>query len=182
MCHKKNIKNISDIKMPLVIPSVNMYNGEVLCFTSCNQKRNFSDEVVFIDNIPIGKAVQASCSYPVVFAPCEYKNMRLIDGGIRENVPWKELKKVGADKILSVVFDEEFNKNCCNNLVEVAERSIGLLCRELSNYELEGADYIMKIETKKIGLLDMNEIDKLYNLGYVTAKKNMKIIKEKLKI
>ena len=182
MCNKKDVYNISDIKMPIVIPSVNMYNGEVLCFTSCSQKRNFSDEVVFIDDIEIGKAVQASCSFPVVFSPCEYKNIRLIDGGIRENVPWKELKKIGAHNILSVMFDEELNKDCCDNLVEVAERSIGLLCRELSNYEMEGADYIMKIKCKKVGLLDMNQIDKLYNLGYTTAKKNMKSIKEKLKV
>ena len=32
--HKKGVYNISDIKKQLVIPSVDMCNGEVLCFTS----------------------------------------------------------------------------------------------------------------------------------------------------
>ena len=173
MCNKKGIQNISQIKMPLVIPSVDMRNGRVLCFTSCDQKRNFSDEVVFVDNISIGKAVQASCSYPVVFAPCRYKNTKLIDGGIRENVPWKELKKLGASKVLSVTFEEELNENCCDNLIEVAGRSIELICHELSNYEMEGADYIMKIKSPKINLLDMKKIDELYELGYKTAKKEL---------
>ena len=42
----------------------------------------FSDKIKFINNIPIGKAVRASCSYPVVFSPAEYEDMELIDGGI----------------------------------------------------------------------------------------------------
>lgn len=179
VCKKKQIFNISDINMPLVIPSVDMCRGNVLCFTSYDLKnRNkhvenretFSDNIEFIGDIPIGKAVRASCSYPGVFSPCPYKNTKLIDGGIRENVPWKELKQLGADKILNIVFEDEIDKNCCNNLIEVAGRSINLLCRELSNYEMEGADYTLHIKSEKIGLLDMKKIDELYQLGYQQTK------------
>lgn len=84
MCDKKEIYNISDVKMPLAIPSVDMCNGKVMCFTSCNLRKNFSDNTDFINDIPIGKAVRASCSYPVVFSPCSYEDTKLIDGGIRE--------------------------------------------------------------------------------------------------
>lgn len=114
----------------------------------------------------IGKAVRASCSYPVVFSPCTYKDVKLIDGGIRENIPWKELKALGADKVISIIFDDEVDYNCDRNLVEVAGRSINLLCRELSNYEMEGADYVLKIKSDKVGLLDMKKIDELYEIGY----------------
>ncbi len=182
VCNKKGIYNISDISVPLAIPSVDMYDGKVLCFTSCSQKRNFSDDVVFVDDISVGKAVQSSCSYPVVFSPSRYNDTMLLDGGMRENVPWKELKKLGANNILSVTFEESSISPCCKNLIEVAERSLNLLCRELSNYELQGADYIMKIKTQKINLLDMKKIDVLYNLGYETAKNNMKIIRQRLDI
>ena len=74
--------------------------------------------------INIGKAVRASCSYPVVFSPCEFNNTSLIDGGIRENTPWKELKEIGTDKVISVVFKEIFDKECCMNIIDVAARSI----------------------------------------------------------
>ena len=67
------------------------------------KKREYSDKIKFVDDISIGKAVRASCSYPVVFSPCEYRDMELIDGGIRENVPWKELELLGA-KILLMLF------------------------------------------------------------------------------
>ncbi len=177
-CSKKNIRNINDINMPLVIPSVDMNNGKVYCFTSKITRNSFSDDTVFINNVNIGKAVRASCSYPVVFSPCQYKNTKLLDGGIRENVPWKEIKSIGADKVLSFVFESELDSKCCSNLIDVADRSIQLLCRELSNYELNGIDYLVKFKSKKISLLDMSKIDELYEIGYNQTIENIDNIRE----
>ena len=174
----KNIQDISEIHFPLVIPSVNMYNGKVTCFTSYKNEKRYLSNTIFINHINIGKAVRASCSYPVVFSPCEFNHTSLIDGGIRENTPWKELKEIGTDKVISVVFKEEFNKNCCMNIIDVAARSIGLLSNELSNYEWDGTDYLLEIHTKKIGLLDMDKIEELYGIGYKTAKKHIHNIKK----
>lgn len=173
VCCKKKIKYITDIKMPLAIPSVDLCNGKVVCFTSSQFRDNNFDNTVFVNDVKVGKAVRASCSYPVVFSPCKYKNTKLIDGGIRENVPWKELKYLGADKVINIVFEESESENCANNLVEIAGRSISLLCRELSNYEMEGSDFTLKINSKKIGLLDMKKIDELYELGYEQTKQNI---------
>ena len=81
------------------------------------------------------------------------------------------MKALGAEKILNIIFDEEVNLSCDKNLVEVAGRSISLLCKELSNYEMEGADSILRIKSNKVGLLDMKKIDELYYLGYEQTKK-----------
>ena len=175
----KNIKKIEDIKMPLLIPSVDVHNGKIYCFCSMNNRRSFSDEIVYKNNINIGKAVRASCSYPLVFSPCKYYNTELIDGGIRENVPWKGLKEIGADKVISVIFEKEIAGKCCKNVIEVVSSSMDILCHELSNYELKGADYLLKIKTKDISLLDMEKIDELYELGYKIAKNNINKILEK---
>lgn len=48
----------------------------------------------------------------------------------------------------------------------------------MSNYELVGADYLLKIRTENIELLDTSKIDKLYELGY---KKTKEKIQEKKK-
>lgn len=181
MCKKKNIKMISDIDKPLVIPSVDMNSGNLKCFTSCNFRKFFSDDIIFINQIEIGRAVRASCSYPGVFSPCPYKDTKLIDGGIRENVPWKEVKAMGADKVINIVFEGAKDKKCCSNLIEVASRSIGLLTRELSNYEMQGAGFTLNVKSEKVGLLDMNKIDEMYWLGYNIAKKNINEIKEYIK-
>ena len=180
VCNKKEIYNIQDVNKIIAIPSVNLCNGKVICFTSeCNKKIGLNN-TVFVNDIEIGKAVRASCSYPVVFSPCKYKDVKLIDGGIRENVPWKELKKLGAKKVLNITFEEEANNKCDKNIIEVASSSIGLLSKELSSYELEGSDYTIKIKTNKIGLLDMKKMDKMYEEGYNETKRNIKEIKEKI--
>ena len=183
--HKKGVYNILDVKKRLVIPSVDMCNGEVICFVSTdvadienNYRTFFFDRVRFVKEMPIGKAVRASCSYPIIFSPCSYRDTKLIDGGIRENVPWKELKSIGADKIVSVTFEEEIDRSCCKNLIEVGGRAIGLLSRELSNYEMQGVDYNLKLRSEKVGLLDMSKIDELYLLGYREMKEYLKNIKK----
>ena len=47
---------------------------------------------------------------------------------------------------------------------------------EFENYEIEGADYLIKINTKNISLLDKTKIDYLYQLGYIETKKRIKKI------
>jgi NTE family protein len=178
VCKEKNIFNISDVEKPLVIPSVDLCNGEVICFTSCNFRNVFLDNIIFVNDMEIGKAVRSSCSYPVVFSPCEYKNIKLIDGGVKENVPWKELKILGADKVLNIIFDDKVDYDCDKNLVEIAGRSLSLMGRELSNYELLGSDYNLKIRSEKIGLLDMRKIDELYEIGYRQTKNELDNIKK----
>lgn len=90
----------------------------------------------------------------------------------------ERVKENRSKKVLNIMFEEEENLDCDKNLVEVAGSSIGLLCKELSNYEMKGSDLTIKIKSKKIGLLDMNKIDELYKLGYKETKKNIEKIKE----
>lgn len=181
--NKKNIKNISDIKKELLIPSIDINTGEINVFISKENRAKYLDNIIYINDINIGKAVRASCSYPVVFSPCKIEGKQLVDGGLRENVPWKLTKEKGADKVLSIIFDEEKNKkNYCKNILEVASNSLGILCHEISNYDLEGADYLLKIKTEKVQLLDYKKIDELYLKGYEQTKQKIKEIKNKLNL
>ncbi len=172
ICKENNVSKMNDLKMPIAIPAVNLQNGEVIIFSSKEIRQNFSDEIKYVDDAPIDIAVRSSCSFPVVFSPCMYEKEQLIDGGVRENVAWKELKEMGADKVLGINFASSFKEGeCCENLIDIAVRSIGLMEHELSNYELDGIDELITITTKKVGLLDTREIEYLYNIGYKTAKK-----------
>lgn len=175
-CNSKGIVKISDIKKPLLIPCIDLHTGKIYFFVSTLKRTAFSDEIIYSDNITIGKAVRASCSYPGIFSPCKYKNTELIDGGTRENVPWKGTKQMGADKVLSVIFEKDINTNCCKNIIDVLSNSLEILCHELSNYELSDADYLLKIKTKNVSLLNVKKIDELYNLGYEITKKNIDYI------
>ena len=76
---EKYIKKISDIKIPLLIPSVDLHTGKIYIFMSHSKRIKFSDEIIYDTQINIGKAVRASCSYPLIFSPCKYNNTELID-------------------------------------------------------------------------------------------------------
>jgi len=177
---KKNIKLISDIKVPLVIPSVNLYDGSIYLFSSVKNNRKYSDDIIVVNNIEVGKAVQASCSYPGIFCPTNFKDKKLVDGGIRENLPWKELKNIGVEKIISVVFEEEKRPKKKVNILDCITGSMGIMMHELYNYEVEGIEYLLKVNTKDVWLLEIEKMEELYNLGYKTAKKEMNKIKRYL--
>lgn len=186
-CEKNKIKNINEIKNNLIIPAINIYNGNIYYFCSdgickIKNKNNYEkieENIKYIYDINIGKAVRASCSYPGVFTPTEFENTKLIDGGIRENTPWKELKNCGADKVLCVSFEtEKKDTKEEKNIVDVITSSIEIMGNELANYELIGVDYLLKITTEKISLLDSTKIEYLYNLGYNETKKQIEKIKK----
>lgn len=177
-CNEKGINNINQIKKNLIIPAVDLYDGKLYAFSSKNNRTMYSNNIKYIYDCEIGKIVQASCSYPGIFSPCKYKNTKLIDGGIRENVPWRLTKLNGAEKVISIVFEKDINidRKKEKNIIEVITNSIDILSYELSNYELAGADYLLKIKTENIELLDISKIDYLYKLGYNIAKKTIDII------
>lgn len=174
---KKNIINIKDIRFPLIIPSVDLYSGNIYCFISQSKRKDISNNVIYVNDIEIGKAVRASCSYPLIFSPCKYKNIYLVDGGIRENIPWKQMKEMGADKVMSVVFEKNIKEKKENNIIDIISNSINILNEELSAYEKNGIDYLINIKTPQISLLDMNKINELYQLGYDSTKEQIKKIK-----
>lgn len=172
ICSKSRVNNINQIKMPLLIPMVGLQNGTVYIASSKDVRQSTLDNIKYITDIPIGKAVRASCSFPVVFSPCKYNGIQLIDGGTRENLPWKELKRIGADEVWGIGFETIFKENdCCENMIDVAERAINLQGRELANYEKSGIDKMITINLKKVSLLDSSKADKLYLIGYNQAKK-----------
>ena len=173
---KKGIYEITDIKIPLYIPSVDLSTGNLIVFTSAKKRKGFSDDIIYINDIDISTAVRASCSYPGIFSPVRINDFVLADGGIRENVPWSILKKSNCDYVFSIIFKEVTEKHECNNIFDVISTSFDLICRELTNYELNGADYLFEINLPYVSLLDCSKIDELYILGYRQCKEYIKTI------
>lgn len=174
ICSKDGIYNINQIKMPLLISMVGLQNGTVYIASSKGVRTNILDNTEYITDISIGKAVRASCSFPVVFSPCTYNGIQLIDGGTRENLPWKELKALGADEVIGICFNTIYSpKDCCSNFIDVATRAMELQGRELSNYEKNGIDKLINIDLKKVSLLDSSNMNELYKIGYEQTKKQI---------
>lgn len=186
-CSKKGISDISDIKFPLAIPTVDINSGEVIYFLSksINDIHNFSRDE--FDDIPTYKyngrlcsIVRASSSFPGVFEPKIIEGKVLVDGGVRVNTPASITRQMGADKVIAINLD--VNKSYMNNslnIVSVALKAFNIMSHEINKKELEKADIVISPEIpNKISLLDCSKTNYLVNAGYIATKKVINEIKE----
>ena len=100
---KKKIKNISDIKIPFAVATVDAISTKEYILSS-KEIKNKSKDIGYIHDIPIGTAVRASMAFPAVFTPCDYKEYSFMDGGTKDNLPIQVLKDMGATKTLGISF------------------------------------------------------------------------------
>ena len=168
---KKGIKTIADIKMPIAIPTVDVSESKEYIFTNKIPTRS-KNKKFYIDNISIGKAVRASSSFPVVFSPCEFGKHKFLDGGTLDNVPTLQVKKLGAEKVISINFDADTIDEE-SNIMDIVMKTLDIMGSKISEECLESSDFVLTVPSDKAGLLDIEKIDKCYKLGYETAIKNM---------
>ena len=186
-CSKKGISDISDIKFPLAIPTVDINSGEVIYFLSksINDIHNFSRDE--FDDIPTYKyngrlcsIVRASSSFPGVFEPKIIEGKVLVDGGVRVNTHASITRQMGADKVIAINLD--VNKSYMNNslnIVSVALKAFNIMSHEINKKELEKADVVISPEIpSKVSLLDCSKTNYLVNAGYIATKKAISEIKE----
>ena len=187
---RKGVKKVADIKMPIVIPSVDINNSKKFIFTNYpikedeeltkqekeNIKKTSIAENQYISDIPIGTAVRASSSFPGVFCPCEFEGHRFLDGGMLDNIPVQEVRKQGADKVIAVNFKaDSIDEN--SNFMDISMRTIDIMGNKISEESLKESDFVLTVETDKTGLLDVEKLDSCYQYGYRSAIKNMSKIK-----
>ena len=175
---RKNVKVIGDIKMPLVIPAVDIAEAKEYIFTNCAPRDNMNDD--YITEIEIGKAVRASSSFPAVFCPCEFKNHMFMDGGTLDNIPIMPLKSMCDQKIIAVNFAADpVEPN--SDVMDILMRTLDIMGNKISEKGLEQSDFILTVPTDRAGLFDIEKLDKCYKFGYDTVIQNLDKIKEMLK-
>lgn len=176
---EKGIETIKQIKMPLVIPSVDIMESKEYIFTN-RIPDNIDNQVEYITDISIGKAVRASSSFPAVFNPCNIQKHAFMDGGALDNVPVNEVRKQGADKVLAVKFDaDKIDED--SNIMDIIMKTIDIMGNKIAEENLKQSDYVLNVYTDKVGLLDIDKLDRCFEYGYEAVIKNLDEIKEMLK-
>lgn len=176
---RKGVKKISDIKMPIVIPTVDVQDSKKYIITNKIPEKS-SPNTEYINNIDIGKAIRASSSFPVVFSPCEYNKHRFLDGGILDNFPTTEVKKQGVDKTITVNFKaDDIDEN--SNIMDIVMRTIDIMGNKISEENISNSDMVLTIQTDKIGLLETEKLDECYKYGYRQTIEQIDKIKEIIK-
>lgn len=192
----KNITNIQDILMPIAIPTVDIKTGKKYIFTNrkvdktqyvtkLNENQTEytaiinQEEQYYMTDIEIGKAVRASCSYPGVFAPLDYKDYRFVDGGVLDNVPAEELKKLGVDQLITIKFPPKEVENP-RNALDVLLRCMDIMFHEKDTRSAKCSDYILNLDLTSSSTFDIKKIDYCYEIGYQSTMQKIEKMKNML--
>ncbi|MGA8074027.1 MAG: patatin-like phospholipase family protein [Candidatus Acidiferrales bacterium] len=100
-----------ELKIPLSIVATDLIKGESVYFTEGE----------------IGPALRASCAYPGLFLPVEYRGRILVDGFLTEAVPTEAARRLGSSVIIAVYLEPGELKEKPRNTIEVIGRSFSII-------------------------------------------------------
>jgi NTE family protein len=104
-------KYFHQLRIPCAIVATDLLKGESVHFTDGE----------------IGPALRASCAYPGLFLPVEYRNHFLVDGFLTEQVPAPAVREMGADVVISVHLEPGLLDSPPRNTIEVISRSFSII-------------------------------------------------------
>ena len=112
---------------------------------------------VIMDSGSLTRAVRSSFSIPTIFAPVEWGDSLLIDGGVINNLPVDIVKEMGADIVIAVNVSSRNKKvNQINNIIDVLEQSISVHEYELEYENESKADIVIRPDLKGFSGSDFN--------------------------
>ena len=162
-----NDMTFEDLKVPLAVVASDLRSGDKVVITQGS----------------VARAVQASCSLPVIFTPTPLNGQVLIDGGVASQLPI-----LAAQKDLGAKFVIGVDVNCnametarLDNLFQIGIHFISLFARRNALVERQFADVMIEVDASGISLLDLDKADLLMERGYQAAQAKLDRIMEKLK-
>ena len=104
-------KRFDEMKIPLSIVATDLVEGKSVYFTDGE----------------IGPAIRASCAYPGLFLPVDYKGRVLVDGFLTETVPAPAVRRLGAEVVISVHLEPGLIESGPRNTIEIISRSFSII-------------------------------------------------------
>ena len=162
---ERNYDNIKEIKMPLAITTVDTISTKECIFLSRDYNLK-NDDIDYIYDISIGKAVRSSMAFPGIFTTSKFKNYNFIDGGTKDNLPIKVLKDMGADVTIGLSFKLDDYDTENQNILSILLRTVDIFSlKDVLNAQKE-ASIAIEIDAKGTSLMEIDNIDECIEIGY----------------
>ena len=170
--------NISDVKKPLVVTSVDITTGKLVLFTNRKERFQNQKEMIIIDDVPLATAIMASCCFPLVFRTKKWNDMELVDGGVRENLPVQPLRVLGAEMILSVSMQNLIVESGFDSVISVGKRVMDLMLAQSTLYTIPLSDLNINVELETDNPFEFTYGKTAVEKGYEESKKQAHLLKE----
>ena len=144
--------------------------------TVCNLH---TGQVQFVNSGSLSKAVEASCSIPMVFDPVEINDQHYVDGGLMNNLPVESIRDkakfiIGVDVMPQVPLQNASFKiahQVALRCFEMAIWSNSRISRELCDILIEPTGLF------NYHIMEFSKVQELYEIGYDAAQDIMPELK-----
>lgn len=167
-------KKLSESCMPVSITATDINTGKLVVFSNCLVNCDLFGRAVHIGDALIADAMRASMSIPGIFKPFMFQGMRLVDGGVLDNIPVGLLRHIGAEKTIGINagYDGKPRPDV-DNIFEVIGQTINLLMFCSAKKQINMADCMIDISgMENISLLDFHKIKEAIKTGEQIAMRN----------
>ena len=152
--HVNHLTDFSKLPIPFFCVATNAENGEM----------------VLLENGYLPRAVSASGALPTLFNPVVINDMILIDGGIVNNYPIKELRAKGVDIIIGVDVQDNIKKK--KDLTSALD-----LVLQVNNYtsvkqmqaKIKDTDVYIKPDIEEFSVVSFDDAARIVQTGFVAA-------------
>lgn len=129
-------KKMYQTKIPLAITATDVSDGTLVVFVS-KKLHSYSKDIIFWDNALISEAVRASIAIPFIFKPkvmnIHGRRVRLVDGGVVNNLPVDILRMMGATKIIGINLGYSGDRQKgIDNIFEIGNQSIDIMSYQIT--------------------------------------------------
>jgi NTE family protein len=159
------LSRFEQMRIPLCIVATDLLSGETIYFTTGE----------------IGPALRASCAYPGLFLPVEYRDHILVDGFLTEAVPAHAVKRMGADIVISVHLEPGLLSTRPRNTIEVISRSFSIIQASANQSWRDATDILLEPEVHHVLWDEFVKTPQLIAAGESTAYEALPRIKTLLR-
>ncbi len=156
------INNFNKLPIPFLCVATDIGNGKAVVLRS--------------GSLP--KCIRASMSIPTIFTPVIVNGLTMVDGGIFNNFPVDEVRKMGADIIIGVdVGFEPFQGKDLNSMLRVVEQSVFIHTVDDNKERRANCDILIMPDLKGFNMMSFDQTDSLIHLGELAALKQFDKLK-----
>ena len=132
----------------------------------------------------VAKAVQASCSLPVIFKPTRHGGLTLVDGGYVSQIPVltaRQELKAGFVIAVDVNYGGMDGVRPPRHSIQIAIHMASLWARKNAEEEGRLADCLVRVNVSGIGLTDLRRARELLERGRFAAESMVGELRERLR-
>jgi NTE family protein len=146
----RHVRDFNQLPIPFLCIGTNIENGEEVLLNKGN----------------LAQAMIASAAFPSLFSPVEIDGKLLVDGGVANNYPVDQIRKMGADIIIGVdVQNDLLDRTQLKDATRILVQITNFQSRERMRMNVKETDIYIKPDIKNYGIISFDRGKEIIRKG-----------------